>query len=212
MPTNSRLLNFANHVSLRSYVFFASSCRQHAQKLTSTALEPPYARPGILSVMPPGMPAPFGMPVPGVPGVPGAPPAFGMPPGAAPPGVALPPGMAPPPGVGAPGTVAPPGTAQANMPARGMGPAGFAPPANLPNINFNAPVIRLGTSATRQNPLPTPNAGPSKSAGASGANQQNELLPPTVEEQLKTVFVGAIPSGISDEWMERILRVCYQLL
>lgn len=138
-----------------------------------------------------------------MPAVPGAPPGFGMPPGGAPGG---PPGMLPPPGMGAPGTGAPPGTSQANMPQRG-GIAGFAPPANLPNINFNAPIIRLGTSVTRQNPLPTPSAGQSKSQGAN-TSQANELLPPTVEEQLKTVFVGAIPKGISDEWMERILRVC----
>lgn len=148
------------------------------------------------------MAAPYGMGVPGV-AVPGAPPGFGMPPGAAPPGG--PPGMIPPPGIGAPGTGAPPGTSQANMPQRG-GIAGFAPPANLPNINFNAPIIRLGTSVTRQNPLPTPNTGPSKGQGAN-VGQVNELQPPTGEEMLKTVFVGSIPSGISDEWMERILRV-----
>lgn len=84
--------------------------------------------------------------------------------------------------------------------------AGFAPPANLPNINFNAPIIRLGTSVTRQNPLPTQSSTAGKAAG-SMAREVNELLPPTVEEQLKTVFVGGIPKGVDDEWMERILRV-----
>jgi hypothetical protein len=149
--------------------------------------------------MPPGMPPAFGAM-----GVPGVPPGFGMPLGTAP-GMPGPPGMPPPPGVGAPGTGAPPGTAQANMGAR-PGIAGFAPPANLPNINFNAPIIRLGTSVTRQNPFPTPSSTAGKSAGAT-AREVNELLPPTVEEQLKTIFVGAIPEGVDDEWLERILRV-----
>jgi len=119
--------------------------------------------------------------------------------------------MPPPPGIGAPGTGAPPGTQQANMGAR-PGIAGFAPPANLPNINFNAPIIRLGTSVTRQNPLPIQSSAASKAA-SSMAREVNELLPPTVEEQLKTVFVGGIPKGVDDEWMERILKAstsgCY---
>lgn len=34
-----------------------------------------------------------------------------------------------------------------------------------------------------------------------------DLVPPSVEEQLKTVFVGGIPKEVDDEWMERILRV-----
>jgi hypothetical protein len=144
--------------------------------------------------MPPGMPPGFGAM-----GVPGVPPGFGIPPGAAP-------GMPPPPGVGAPGTGAPPGTHQANIGAR-PGMPGFAPPANLPNINFNAPIIRLGTSVTRQNPLPTQSTIAGKTAGAA-AREINELLPPTVEEQLKTVFVGGIPKGMDDEWMERVLKAC----
>lgn len=82
---------------------------------------------------------------------------------------------------------------------------GFAPPANLPNINFNAPIIRLGTSVTRQNPLPTQSSSSGKMGGGMG-REINELLPPTVEEQLKTVFVGGIPKGMDDEWMERILK------
>lgn len=165
--------------------------------------EQPYARPGMPG-MPPGMPTAFGAP----PGFPGG--GFGMPPGMpGAPGMSGPPGMPPPPGVGAPGTSAPPGTVQANMPAR-PGMPGFVPPANLPNINFNAPIIRLGTSVTRQNPVPTASSQGIK-AGLSTAQLARDaaadLAPPTVEEQLKTVFVGAIPKEVDDDWMERLLRV-----
>ncbi|KAI5812046.1 hypothetical protein BZA77DRAFT_347300 [Pyronema omphalodes] len=154
--------------------------------------QPPYGRPA----MPPGMPPGYAAM-----GVPGVPPGFGMPPGAAP-------GMPLPPGVSAPGTGAPPGTQQANLAAR-PGMPGFAPPANLPNINFNAPIIRLGTSVTRQNPVPTQSTVAGKSANA--AARENELLPPTVEEQLKTVYIGGIPKGMDDEWIERILRAAATL-
>lgn len=150
--------------------------------------------------MPPGLPPGFGAM--GVPGV--VPPGFGMPPG-----TMSAPGMPPPPGLGAPGTGAPPGTHAASMGAR-PGMPGFTPPANLPNINFNAPIIRLGTSVTRQNPLPTQNAAAAAKAAAAGAaaREATELVPPTAEEQLKTVFVGGLPAGMEDEWIERILRVC----
>lgn len=137
------------------------------------------------------------------------PPSFGMPPGTGAPGT---PGLPPPPGTGG----APPGTMQANMPTR-PGMAGFVPPANLPNINFNAPIIRLGTSVTRQNPVPS--AGGKGMGGMGGGGQMFsreavvDLVPPTVEEQLKTVFVGGIPGSLGDEWMEKILRVrCFLIL
>lgn len=155
--------------------------------------------------MPPGFPGMPGMP--GVPGMgmpPGMPPSFGMPPGTGAPGT---PGLPPPPGVGG----APPGTMQANMPTR-PGMAGFVPPANLPNINFNAPIIRLGTSVTRQNPVPSASATGKGGAGQGmmfGREAVVDLVPPSVEEQLKTVFVGGIPRELDDEWMEKILRVCF---
>lgn len=132
----------------------------------------------------------------------GMPPGFGMPPGTGPPGA---PGLPPPPGVSG----APPGTAQANMPTR-PGMPGFVPPANLPNINFNAPIIRLGTSVTRQNPVPSSSSTSKSGAGSSQSFSRDaaaDLAPPSVEEQLKTVFVGSIPRDLDDEWLERILKV-----
>ncbi|KAG0130141.1 hypothetical protein HOY82DRAFT_504948 [Tuber indicum] len=155
----------------------------------------PYGQPFGRPTMPPGFPG-----IPGVSGM-GMPPGFGMPPGTGPPGA---PGLPPPPGVSG----APPGTAQANMPTR-PGMPGFVPPANLPNINFNAPIIRLGTSVTRQNPVPSSSSASKSGAGSSQGFSRDaaaDLAPPSVEEQLKTVFVGSIPKDLEDEWIERILK------
>src|ERR1700712_2508043 len=130
-----------------------------------------------------------------------------------------------PPGVGAPGTI----QANAALPPRPGGlPANFQPPANMPNINFSAPVIRLGTT------------GPSKdspmSAGGRGGNsdqmgggrrglgmdrgmdhsrqnrmEQMSLIPPTREEVMRTIFVGKISPAITDNDLERILRAAGSL-
>ena len=130
----------------------------------------------------------------------------------------------------APGT-SPPAGMQSNeqQPSRSSGfPSNFQPPANMPNINFNAPVIRLGTT------------GPQKPAMALGAetgrreteqrsaraglgmdmNAQRQavresmmqLIPPTKEEIVRTIFVGAITEGSGgDEGIERILQCAGKL-
>ncbi|EXJ91250.1 hypothetical protein A1O1_04360 [Capronia coronata CBS 617.96] len=141
-----------------------------------------------------------------------------------------PPGMAPPPGMAAPGMGAPPGIQQqeAHQPARpGSFPSNFQPPVNMPNINFSAPVIRLGTS------------GPSKPEGPGGREDRDrggrraglgsgmgsdfrdrggdrdrvsQLHPPTKEEVIKTIFVGGITEGAGgDGGIERILRAAGNL-
>ncbi|KAF2637456.1 hypothetical protein P280DRAFT_552135 [Massarina eburnea CBS 473.64] len=142
-----------------------------------------------------------------------------------------PPGMAPPPGMGPPSAstaaapgVAPPGT-QLNAPPptgpRGL-PAHFQP-ATLPtSINFNAPVIRLGTSGSARG---GPDAGRRESAaplrrglgadgadmGGRGAEMKAAPRQPTREEISRTIFVGNIPAGVSDEGVEAILRAAGNL-
>jgi hypothetical protein len=130
----------------------------------------------------------------------------------------------PPPGMAAPGTAPPPGMAQSNsqQPGRPGGfPPNFQPPANMPNINFSAPVIRLGTSGPQKPGLgaqPNERGGDSRRAGL-GAGQNSEsqrqalreslmsLQPPSKEEVLRTIFVGGITEGCGgDEGIERILR------
>lgn len=90
----------------------------------------------------------------------------------------------------------------------------------MPNINFSAPVIRLGTSGPPK--TATPETGkereaPGRRAGLGSASldsqRQNvrdammQLQPPTREEIVRTIFVGGITEGAGgDEGVERILR------
>ncbi|KAI9800810.1 MAG: hypothetical protein M1825_003593 [Sarcosagium campestre] len=164
----------------------------------------------------------------------GRPPGFGAFPGQAP---GAPPGMAPP-GIGAaPGVGPAPGMQQAQAPQAGRGggiPAGFQPPANMPNINFSAPVIRLGTSGPTKPSTPLagapvsrkdsshdgPGARPGLGSGQNGTDQQRDrmrenmlsLIPPTRDEVARTIFIGGITDGAGgDEGIEKILRAAGQL-
>ncbi|KAF4979454.1 hypothetical protein FZEAL_4351 [Fusarium zealandicum] len=157
----------------------------------------------------------------------GAPPAYGGYPGSnnAPPGMAPPPGLGPPPGMSPAPGMAPPGVqqssaTQANRPS-GL-PSNFQAPANMPNINFNAPVIRLGTSsgkpgtptASGRGDMPGSGSGGRPGLGMErGADQgrgpretPQVLVPPTNEEKLRTIFIHQIPDGVGgDGGMERLL-------
>ncbi|KAF3196833.1 Transcriptional activator of fatty acid utilization, variant 2 [Orbilia oligospora] len=159
--------------------------------------------------------------------------AYGRPPIQAPPGIQMPPGFGFPPGLnpagsgppnftapGAPGST--PHAAQASGPNRQGIPA-FTPPASLPNINFNAPIIRLGTASTKQQPLPggsshqqSPGLSHPPANSKAPLNQNSNssstresasgFIPPTIDEQLKSVFVGSLPPFFEDQWIERILK------
>ncbi|KAK8232653.1 hypothetical protein HDK77DRAFT_42873 [Phyllosticta capitalensis] len=153
----------------------------------------------------------------------GRPPGYhGYPPAGSPPGMAPPPGMGAPPGMMPPGMSAPPGMQQSQspLPARpGNLPPNFAPPAGMPNINFNAPVIRLGTTGPgakddRKGGAEPQSAGGRRPGlggdyrGVDSQRQQREsiaLQPPTREEIARTIFVGAIPDSVSNDDLERIL-------
>ena len=128
----------------------------------------------------------------------------------------------------APGVGAAPGMQQANsqQPGRPSGfPANFQPPANMPNINFSAPVIRLGTTGPGK--PGTPLGGDAvrsgmadqrsgrQGLGAQSMDAQRQatrdstmpLMPPTKDEIVRTIFVGGITEGVGgDDGMERILR------
>lgn len=142
--------------------------------------------------------------------------------------------LGPPPGMSAPGTAPPPAIQQANsvQSTRPTGlPASFQGPPNMPNINFSAPVIRLGTGPTKP---ATPTLGGRRetqdamSAGGArpglgaerGMDQQRfamreslmSLVPPTKEEIVRTIFVGGITEGAGgDEGIERLLSVAGRL-
>ncbi|SPN98615.1 uncharacterized protein DNG_01660 [Cephalotrichum gorgonifer] len=154
----------------------------------------------------------------------GPPPTYGGFPGGGPPGMAPPPGLGPPPGMSSAPGLAPPGvhpnTTQANRPS-GL-PANFQPPPNLPNINFNAKVIRLGGPSPKPS-TPTGSrrdddtrGGPPARAGlgadrggehgrSSGRESAPMFIPFTSEERLRTVFVHKVPEAVGGD-LERILN------
>ena len=135
-----------------------------------------------------------------------------------------------PPGMTAPGVGAAPGIQQINNqpPGRPGGfPPNFQPPANMPNINFSAPVIRLGTTGPAKPAIPLSadssrrdsNQEPrSARAGLGGGQSMDaqrqalrdsmmQLVPPSKDEVMRTIFVGGITEGSGgDEGIERILR------
>lgn len=133
--------------------------------------------------------------------------------------------MSPPPGLAAPGISPPPGLQQMNsaQPGRPAGfPPNFQPPPNMPNINFTAPVIRLGTSGPAKSATPDTGRerGPETSGrraglGSTSAETQRQsardammqLHPPTKDEIVKTIFIGGITEGTGgDDGIEKILR------
>ncbi|CEJ82213.1 hypothetical protein VHEMI02291 [[Torrubiella] hemipterigena] len=152
----------------------------------------------------------------------GAPPGYGY--GNPPPGIGgAPPGMSAPPGMAAPGMGAPPGMHQANAAHGGRPGPGFQPP-NMPNINFNAPVIRLGTtngpSGSRgdsnrdersQHSGSRPGLGADRDQGGGrshGREAVPTLIPPTPDEKQRTMFINNIPEGFgSDANIEKFLGV-----
>ncbi|KAK3688251.1 HAUS augmin-like complex subunit 6 N-terminus-domain-containing protein [Podospora appendiculata] len=94
----------------------------------------------------------------------------------------------------------------------------FQPPVNLPNINFNAPVIRLGATApplktgahaaNDRKDSHTPTSGSRPGLGMERGLEQSRaqlresmqsLVPPTTEERLRTIFVHKIPQGVGGE-------------
>lgn len=128
----------------------------------------------------------------------------------------------------APGTTAPPGMQQANaqQPNRpGAFPPNFQPPANMPNINFSAPVIRLGTSGpSKPEPLggrdDRERGGRRAGLGSdryadgrqSGRDNIVQMQPSTKEEIIRTIFIGGITEGTGgDDGVERILRAAGNL-
>lgn len=124
--------------------------------------------------------------------------------------------MASAPGMAAPGVQQPPGAQQGSRPGL---PPSFQPPVNMPNINFNAPVIRLGTGASgsggRGGDLSSPAGGGRAGLGMErggehgrdrgGREAQQALVPPTADERLRTMAICLLPEGLGgDEGAQKI--------
>lgn len=97
----------------------------------------------------------------------------------------------------------------------------------MPNFNFNAPVIRLGTQVGRGGAADSPVGGRKEGAAMPGRrglgmdrdgdrdrrDGPQQVIPPTREEIARTIFVGNIPDGVGgDEGMERILETAGKLV
>jgi hypothetical protein len=92
----------------------------------------------------------------------------------------------------------------------------------MPNINFSAPVIRLGTSgpakpAAQEGGRERGSEAPGRRSGLGsmgmdtqrhhGRDSMMQLQPPTREEVVRTLFIGGITEGAGgDDGIERILR------
>lgn len=127
---------------------------------------------------------------------------------------------APPPGVPArPGM---PQGMQANAPQGGRGGPGSFQPPNIPNINFNAPVIRLGTTGPAGGNERSD--GPRQSGGRPGLGMERSqdgrpsnrevsqvLIPPTAEEKLRTIFIHEIPDGVGGDGIQKLLSAVGRL-
>ena len=92
-------------------------------------------------------------------------------------------------------------------------PSAYTTPLIPPNFNFNAPVIHFGQTLSGDTTISTPQ--PSaivQQAPVARPVFVREVDPPrlapTADEQLHTVFIANIPDDLSDEWMDRIARVC----
>ena len=116
-----------------------------------------------------------------------------------------------------------------------MGSLQFPSPGKIPNINFHAPVIRLGTStsfgpfASAKNATDDSRDGADQSYGGYRRNfglntdqsresyrfQQREqfaqALPPSKEEIARTIYIGNIPHEITDEALFTIFRAAGSL-
>jgi RNA-binding protein 25 len=95
----------------------------------------------------------------------------------------------------------------------------------MPNFNFNAPVIRLGTQGGRAGAADSPAGGRRDNASAPARrglgmdkdgdrrNEIQQVFPPTREEIARTIFVGNIPDGVGgDAGMERVLETAGKLV
>ncbi|KAJ4363103.1 hypothetical protein N0V83_010223 [Neocucurbitaria cava] len=122
---------------------------------------------------------------------------------------------------------APPGVAFGQGPPALGGPRAlppnWQPPANMPNFNLNAPVIRLGTQGGRAGAQDSPVGGRKDNASMPARrglgmdrdgdrrDGPQQVIPPTREEIARTILVCNIPASLSDEDMERIMETAGKL-
>ncbi|CCJ28512.1 unnamed protein product, partial [Pneumocystis jirovecii] len=87
-------------------------------------------------------------------------------------------------------------------------PSGYGLPQNISKIDFNAPIIHFGANADQVKsqaaiitsaPVLIPRV-------AVPRDPPNFLQPLTVEQQIKTLFIGSIPDYLDDFWIDKMLK------
>ncbi|KAG5439098.1 hypothetical protein PCANB_001396 [Pneumocystis canis] len=85
---------------------------------------------------------------------------------------------------------------------------GYGIPSSIPKIDFNAPIIHFGTNVNQVKPqasvitsapvfIPRP---------VVSHDAPTPLQPPTVEQQIRTLFIGSIPDYLDDFWIDKMLK------
>ncbi|QSL67186.1 hypothetical protein MERGE_001576 [Pneumocystis wakefieldiae] len=100
---------------------------------------------------------------------------------------------------------APPGYAPNAIPPQ---PVGHGPQTNMPILDFNAPVIHFGPNANQMKlqAAVITSAPVLVQRTAAVRDTPNLLQPPTVEQQLRTLFICSIPDYLDDYWIDKILK------
>ncbi|EMR08132.1 hypothetical protein PNEG_03570 [Pneumocystis murina B123] len=85
---------------------------------------------------------------------------------------------------------------------------GYGLPTNISKIDFNAPVIHFGTNVNQMKPQAAviTSAPVLVSRTAAVRDTPSLLQPPTVEQQLRTLFICSIPDYLDDFWIDKILK------
>lgn len=100
---------------------------------------------------------------------------------------------------------APPGYVSGVVPPQSVG---YGLPTNISKIDFNAPVIHFGTNVNQTKPQAAViTSAPVLTPRVTTVRDAPNLLQPlTVEQQLRTLFIGSIPDYLDDFWIDKILK------
>ncbi|KAG5440403.1 hypothetical protein PCK2_000536 [Pneumocystis canis] len=87
-------------------------------------------------------------------------------------------------------------------------PGGYGVSSNIPKIDFNAPIIHFGTNVNQVKPQASviTSAPVLMSRAAVSHDAPTLLQPPTIEQQIRTLFIGSIPDHLDDFWIDKMLK------